>query len=108
MLGAIRKKLQAEVEALNYELRVTLPQTLKKALALGDLRENGDYHAAIERFEVRGHNRVLAPVIIELIYPEKPPPVRPAMYSAAPGGWLPATSKKRGHGPTQRLLARSR
>ena len=51
MLGAVRKKLQDEVEALNYELSVTLPQALNKALALGDLRENGDYHAAIERHQ---------------------------------------------------------
>lgn len=49
MLDAVKKKLQQEVEALNYELSVTLPETLKKAIANGDLRENGDYHAALER-----------------------------------------------------------
>lgn len=49
MLEEVKKKLQAEVEALNHELHVVLPETLKKALAMGDLRENGDYHAAIER-----------------------------------------------------------
>ena len=49
MIEAVRQKLQAEVEALNHEINVTLPETLKKALALGDLRENGDYHAALER-----------------------------------------------------------
>ena len=49
MLEAIRQKLSEEVQHLNHELAVVLPQTLKKALQQGDLRENGDYHAAIER-----------------------------------------------------------
>lgn len=49
MIEEIRAKLQAEVQALNHELHVVLPATLKKALELGDLRENSDYHAAIER-----------------------------------------------------------
>lgn len=49
MLEAVKRKLQEEVEALNHELSVTLPETLKKAIANGDLRENGDYHAALER-----------------------------------------------------------
>lgn len=49
MLEAVRKKLQDEVEALNVELTVTLPKALEKAIQMGDLRENGDYHAALER-----------------------------------------------------------
>lgn len=49
MLDELRERLQGEVAALNHELRVVLPATLKKALELGDLRENSDYHAAIER-----------------------------------------------------------
>jgi len=49
MLEAVKQQLQREVEALNHELTVTLPEALKKAIALGDLRENGDYHAALER-----------------------------------------------------------
>ena len=49
MLEAIKQKLSDEVGRLNHELSVTLPDTLKKALANGDLRENGDYHAALER-----------------------------------------------------------
>jgi transcription elongation factor GreA len=49
MLEEVRKKLQGEVEALNHELTVTLPATLKRAIRNGDLRENGDYHAALER-----------------------------------------------------------
>jgi transcription elongation factor GreA len=49
MIEEIRAKLLAEVEALNYELHVTLPDTIGKALEHGDLRENADFQAAIER-----------------------------------------------------------
>jgi transcription elongation factor GreA len=49
MLEAIRAKLTAEVEALNHELHVTLPEVLQRARELGDLKENGDYQAAKER-----------------------------------------------------------
>jgi transcription elongation factor GreA len=49
MIEAIKQKLTREVEQLNHELNVTLPEALKKALQQGDLRENGDYHAALER-----------------------------------------------------------
>lgn len=49
MIEAAKQKLQAEVEQLNHELNVTLPEALKKAIQQGDLRENGDYHAALER-----------------------------------------------------------
>jgi transcription elongation factor GreA len=49
MLEAIKQKLSDEVGRLHHELQVTLPDTLKKALANGDLKENGDYHAALER-----------------------------------------------------------
>ncbi len=49
MLDAVRQKLSDEVQRLNHELAVTLPETLKRALQMGDLRENGDYHAALER-----------------------------------------------------------
>jgi transcription elongation factor GreA len=49
MLDAIKQKLADEVSRLNHELSVTSPDALKRALANGDLRENGDYHAALER-----------------------------------------------------------
>ncbi len=49
MIEQIKQKLTQEVESLNHELNVTLPEALKKALQQGDLRENGDYHAALER-----------------------------------------------------------
>jgi transcription elongation factor GreA len=49
MIEEAIKKLQSEVETLHHELNVTLPEALEKAIALGDLKENGDYHAALER-----------------------------------------------------------
>ena len=44
-----RQKLEEELRLLERELRVELPQEIKKALAMGDLRENAEYHAALER-----------------------------------------------------------
>ncbi len=49
MLEEAKQKLGQEIERLNHELNVTLPEAFKKAVALGDLKENGDYHAAKER-----------------------------------------------------------
>ncbi len=49
MLEEAKQKLGEEIERLNHELNVTLPEAFKKAVALGDLKENGDYHAAKER-----------------------------------------------------------
>ncbi len=49
MIEEVIQKLQAEVETLHHELNVTLPEALEKAIAMGDLKENGDYHAALER-----------------------------------------------------------
>lgn len=49
MLEAAKKLLGEEIERLNHELNVILPAAFKKAVALGDLKENGDYHAAKER-----------------------------------------------------------
>ncbi|MDH5805101.1 MAG: GreA/GreB family elongation factor [Gemmatimonadota bacterium] len=49
MIEEVRQKLQGEVEVLSHELNVTLPAALEKAIAMGDLKENGDYHAALER-----------------------------------------------------------
>jgi transcription elongation factor GreA len=47
----IKKKLQDEIEALEYELQHELPRELKKAVALGDLSENAEYHMAKQRQE---------------------------------------------------------
>ena len=45
----IRKKLELEITALEYELRNELPREILKARAHGDLKENAEYHAAKER-----------------------------------------------------------
>ena len=45
----VREKLLGEVHALERELRIELPKEIKIALAMGDLRENSEYHAALER-----------------------------------------------------------
>jgi len=47
----IRKKLQDEISALEHELSHELPKELKKAVALGDLSENAEYHMAKQRQE---------------------------------------------------------
>jgi transcription elongation factor GreA len=49
MIEALKEKLSAEVAKLRYELTVTLPQEIKKAVDHGDLRENSEYKAALER-----------------------------------------------------------
>ena len=45
----IKKKLQDEIAALEYELRNELPKEILKARAHGDLSENAEYHAAKDR-----------------------------------------------------------
>jgi transcription elongation factor GreA len=49
MIEALKQKLGAEVEKLQHELNVTLPNEIRKAVELGDLRENSEYKAALER-----------------------------------------------------------
>ncbi len=45
----LKRKLQEEIAALEYELRNELPKEILKARAHGDLSENAEYHAAKER-----------------------------------------------------------
>lgn len=45
----LKKKLQKEVAALDFELRTELPKEIGRARAHGDLSENAEYHAAKER-----------------------------------------------------------
>ena len=45
----VRKKLQTELDALEEELHFKLPKEIQKAREFGDLRENAEYKAAMER-----------------------------------------------------------
>jgi transcription elongation factor GreA len=47
----IKKKLQEEINTLEHELAHELPKELKRAIALGDLSENAEYHMAKQRQE---------------------------------------------------------
>ena len=47
----IRKKLEDEIAILERELNHELPKELKKAIAMGDLSENAEYHMAKQRQE---------------------------------------------------------
>ena len=47
----IKKKLEEEIRTLEHELNHELPKELKKAVALGDLSENAEYHMAKQRQE---------------------------------------------------------
>lgn len=49
MIEALKQKLGEEVEKLQYELNVTLPSEIRRAVEHGDLRENSEYKAALER-----------------------------------------------------------
>ncbi len=51
MQEQIKKKLQDEMNLLEHELNHELPKELKKAVALGDLSENAEYHMAKQRQE---------------------------------------------------------
>ena len=49
MIQEMREKLGKEIEDLTRELTITLPQAIATAVAMGDLRENSEYKAALER-----------------------------------------------------------
>ena len=49
MIEELKAKLGSEVEKLQHELNVVLPNEIRKAVELGDLRENSEYKAALER-----------------------------------------------------------
>jgi len=48
----IKQRLQDELEELETELRIHLPKQIKLALEFGDLRENAEYRAALDRQEI--------------------------------------------------------
>jgi transcription elongation factor GreA len=49
MLDHIKERLEVEIEKLQRELNFELPDRIKKAVELGDLRENAEYKSALER-----------------------------------------------------------
>jgi len=49
MIEELKAKLSGEVERLQHELKVVLPGEIRKAVEHGDLRENSEYKAALER-----------------------------------------------------------
>lgn len=48
-MEAVKKKLQDELDKLEEELHFRLPKEIQKAREFGDLRENAEYKAAMER-----------------------------------------------------------
>jgi len=51
MTDQIKKKLHEELNTLEHELAYDIPRELKKAVAMGDLSENAEYHMAKQRQE---------------------------------------------------------
>ena len=49
MIEELKRTLGAEAEKLQHELNVILPAEIRKAVEHGDLRENSEYKAALER-----------------------------------------------------------
>ncbi len=54
MPAHIIKRLQEEIQALEFELNNELPKELKRARALGDLSENAEFHMAKQRQDYVG------------------------------------------------------
>jgi transcription elongation factor GreA len=51
VLNTWREKIAREIAELDRELRIELPKEIRRAVELGDLRENAEYTAALERQE---------------------------------------------------------
>src|SRR5208337_3431911 len=51
MTEEIKKRLRDELNTLEHELAYDIPRELKKAVAMGDLSENAEYHMAKQRQE---------------------------------------------------------
>src|ERR1039457_6220977 len=49
MTDHIKKRLEQEIRLLERELTTELPLEIKKAVAMGDLSENAEYHMAKQR-----------------------------------------------------------
>lgn len=79
MIDKLKEKLGAEVERLQHELNVVLPAEIRKAVEMGDLRENSEYKAALERQQfvqarlgqLRQRLSKLSQIDVSLIPPDK-------------------------------------
>jgi len=79
MLNQSRDRLEKELHALEHEYRVELPKEIQRAKALGDLRENAEYQAALERQhyvqarigQVQAQLRTLAMINLDTIPKDK-------------------------------------
>lgn len=49
MLEELKAKLRGEVEKLTHELHIIIPAEITRAVEMGDLKENSEYKAALER-----------------------------------------------------------
>ncbi|HXY31243.1 MAG TPA: GreA/GreB family elongation factor [Gemmatimonadaceae bacterium] len=49
MIDKLKQKMEDEVARLQHELNVVLPAEIRRAVELGDLRENSEYKSALER-----------------------------------------------------------
>ncbi len=52
MFESLRAQLDQQIAELDHELRVELPRAIAYAVGLGDLSENAEYSAALERQEL--------------------------------------------------------
>lgn len=51
MIDELHRKLDKEFKEAEHELKVVLPKEIRKATDMGDLSENAEYKAALERQE---------------------------------------------------------
>jgi len=51
MIDELHRKLDQELRETEHELKVILPREIRKATDMGDLSENAEYKAALERQE---------------------------------------------------------
>src|ERR1700693_1579211 len=49
MIETLQTKLGEEAQRLQHELSIVLPREIRRAVEMGDLRENSEYKAALER-----------------------------------------------------------
>jgi transcription elongation factor GreA len=49
LLDEAISRLEKELKGLEKEYRVDLPKEIQRALQMGDLRENSEYHSALDR-----------------------------------------------------------